>query len=60
MRVHGKFIDWIKCFDKRHADARNDRFDIDPEAASCEAYFWAVLADHGIKVEPNDDVNCKQ
>lgn len=55
-RVIDLFIKWIERFDIRHARAWAHRYNADPEAATCEAMYWAVLTDCGVAVEPNADL----
>jgi len=54
--VRDAFIKWIETKDRRHATAWAHRYNVDPEAAMCEASFWAVLTDCGVTVEPNADL----
>lgn len=50
------YVEWIKQFDVRHAKAWAHRYRNDPEAAMCEATYWGVLQDCGVKVEPGEDL----
>lgn len=56
-RVLDKFIRWIERFDQRHARMWAHRYNADPEAAACEAMYWGVLADCGVDVKPNADLD---
>jgi hypothetical protein len=55
-RVLDAYIKWIEQKDRCHARAWGHRFNADPEAAMCEASYWAVLTDCGVTVEPNADL----
>ncbi len=57
-RVLDAFVAWIEqpCFDRQHARNWAHLYNADPEAAMCEATFWAVLADCGVVLEPNADL----
>lgn len=56
-RVLDKFIHWIKQYDARHARMWVQLYKADPEAATCEAMYWAVLTDCGVEVKPNADLD---
>lgn len=51
-----KFVKWIERFDVQHARNWAHLYRRDPEAAMCEATYWAVLTDCGVSVEPNADL----
>jgi len=55
LRVLNRFIRWIDQpqFHPLYAKPWAPRYKNDPEAAMCEASFWAVLHDCGVTVEPN-------
>jgi hypothetical protein len=57
-RVIDKFIRWIEQpqFDQQHAKNWAREYKNDPEAAMCEATFWAALTDCGVDVRPNRDL----
>ncbi len=57
-RVLDQFIKWIEQpqFDQRHATNWGKLYRNNPEAAMCEAYFWAVMHDCGVDVEPNPNI----
>lgn len=55
-----KFIRWIERFNVQHARNWARLYHADPEAATCEAMFWAVLSDCGLTVEPNADLTGKK
>jgi len=50
-----RFVQWIEQaqFNPRYAREWAQRYKNDPEAAMCEASYWAVLHDCGVAVEPN-------
>lgn len=50
------YIKWIEQFDINHARQWAHLYKCDPEAAMCEAAYWAVLQDCGVEVEPNRDL----
>src|SRR5262245_29739260 len=54
-RVLDEFFNWIEQpqFDQRHARHWGELYNNHPEAAMCEATFWAVLTDCGVSVSPN-------
>jgi hypothetical protein len=54
-QVLNRFVQWIEQaqFNSRHAKEWAQRYKNDPEAAMCEASFWAILHDCGVTVEPN-------
>lgn len=56
-QVLAKFRGWIKQFDPRHASLWEQRFKDNPESAACEAMFWDVLANCGVILEPNADLD---
>lgn len=57
-RVMNAFIQWIEqpYFNQQHARNWAQLYKCDPEAAMCEATFWAVLSDCGVTVTPNADL----
>lgn len=57
-RVLDAFVRWLEQgrFDQQHARNWAKLYHADPEAAMCEATFWAVLSDCGVDVEPNADL----
>lgn len=57
-RVLSAFIKWIEqnTFDPQHAKNWARLYRADPQAAMCEATFWAVFKDCGVTVEPNADL----
>lgn len=57
-KVLNAFIKWIESprFDPQHAEKWARLYTDNPEAAMCEATFWAVLHDSGVDVEPNADL----
>ena len=61
-QVRRDFIKWIEqpCFDSQHAVNWAHLYNKDPQAAMCEATFWAVLASYGVEVLPNRDLKNKR
>lgn len=51
------FKRWIEQFDIQHARNWARLYKDDPEAAMCEATFWGVLMDCGVRVKPNADLS---
>jgi hypothetical protein len=66
-KVLDHFVTWIEQadFDPKYAKKWGQRYLADPQAAMCEASFWAILTDSGVTVRPNpkdagpDFVCCK-
>ena len=60
-RVRDEFIRWIEQpqFNPQHAKNWARLYINDPEAAMCEATYWAVMSDCGVSVAPNADLTGK-
>ena len=58
-QVLDAFVRWVERpeFDQQHARDWGRLYRANPEAAMCEATFWAVLTDCGVTVRPNRDLS---